>query len=134
MDTLSDTDMTLLATLTQGTPRERWHARQVLIGTDQNIEPFLIDILNHTEDESVKIDIFMILSKKRITCPATVQTVTRYLNHSKAPIRAWAADTLLHASPKLRLVLAELRNAVAKEKNPAIRQTIQKLLNRYPNG
>lgn len=100
---------------------------------DKNVESFLIDILNHTEDESIKIDIFMILSNKRIMYPATVQAVTRHLNHSKDPIRAWAANTLLHASPKLRLVLAELRNAVAKEKNPAIRQTIQKLLDRYPN-
>ena len=138
MDKSSNTDMasfmTLLETLTQGTPRDKWRARQAIICLDKNVEPWLIEILNQTEDEGVKIDILMILSKKRIACPATVQAVTRHLNHPKARVRAGAADTLLHASPKLRLVLADLRHAVATEKNPAIRQTIQKLLDRYPHG
>jgi hypothetical protein len=73
-----------------------------------------------------------VLREIRISEPTSVDAVVLLLSRKQPFVRRAAAYCLLVSSPKLRRHLAQIRAALAAEKDGAVREVLQKLLDRYP--
>ncbi len=118
--------------LQNGTPRQQYHAREQLKRCGPEVEPALVDILRVTTDEDVARGILVVLAHAKMTQPQTVAVVLQAMGRS-ARLRAAGANALLQASPKLRRHLPTLRRFLSAEIRPTVRDSLQKLIDRYPS-
>lgn len=124
----------LIQVLQAGPPRAAYHAGQELTGFGSAAEAPLIAVLKMERDPLKQQTILNLLQALTISHSESVEAIIRLLSHEKRPVRASAAQCLLHSSPKLRAWLAQIEAACKQEKDPQIRETLQKLLGRYPNN
>ena len=130
-DTTSQIE-SLVQTLRAGSPGEAYRAGQELIGFGRSAETRLIFLLREVGDTDRVLDVLTVLQEIRISEPASVDAVVLLLSRKQPFVRRAAAYCLLVSSPKLRRHLAQIRAALAAEKDGDVRAVLQKLLDRYP--
>jgi len=130
-DTTSQIE-SLAQTLRAGSPGEAYRAGQELIGLGRAAETRLIFLLREVGDTDRVLDVLTVLQEIRISEPASVDAVVLLLSRKQPFVRRAAAYCLLVSSPKFRRHLAQIRAALAAEKDGDVRAVLQKLLDRYP--
>ena len=122
----------LVQTLRTGPPRAAYLARQELIRFGRAAEARLIFLLREVSDTGLVLDVLSVLRGIKISDPVSVDAVALLLSRKQSRVRWAAAHCLLVSSPKLRRHLAQIRAALAAEEDEAVREILQKLLDRYP--
>jgi hypothetical protein len=123
----------LVQIMKTGPPHAVSLARQELISLGPAAEARLVYLLREVSDTDRVLDVLSVLEGIKISDPISVESVVPLLSRKQTLVRRAAAYCLLVSSPKLRRHLAQIRAALAGEKDGTIREVLQKLLDRYGN-